>query len=95
MVILWEKVSNRKILLDNLSILKTIYFQLNQYHHHIQVGLTIAVTLYYIVVKKSPYTDLAVVSDDEKLYILYTLEIIGILFSASALSDSENSFVDF
>ena len=95
MVILWEKVSNRKILLDNLSILKTIHFQLNQYHHHIQVGLTIAVTLYYIVVKKSPYTDLAVVSDDEKLYILYTLEIIGILFSASALSDSENSFVDF
>ena len=95
MVILWEKVSNRKILLDNLSILKTIHFQLNQYHHHPQVGLTIAVTLYYIVVKKSPYTDLAVVSDDEKLYILYTLEIIGILFSASALSDSENSFVDF
>ena len=29
-----------------------------------KVGLTIAVTLYYIVVKKSPYTDLAVISYD-------------------------------
>ena len=29
-------------------------------HHYFQVGLTIAVTLYYIVVKKSPYTDLGV-----------------------------------
>ena len=49
-------------------IITVIIFTYNDSYDHEddsrKVGLTIAVTLYYIVVKKSPYTDLAVISYD-------------------------------